>query len=1276
MADDKKNPQVGMPANRMRLSEKFQKLKNNINLYTHTEHTEDKGADTQVVEAENNGKIVARFVQKDGKTVESMGSDDAQQSGDFDKIAKKVGAKDGVTHTKPEQVSEIAHDNQPGSVTKDNSKAGKVTTPKVDHKLDNNQEANKASGFINNKAPKEPSKLEKRMPIQTQPYVKKITDQAVADAAGGGAKIPPKAPVAASAPKEPLKKKWQVFMDSCNNNFTDPLKKDPMAKGDVVEFKKPDDGSQIPNTAEKMKRIKESVQRMADRKGWNKVNPETDEAGVPHKFWGAYRKQEGKKERQDAGKSIPKPGEQPKDNVVPMKKATVSVAAKQPTQESSKTQTIKNAEETTINPQPVKSREGLVKDKKPVGSPQIDPASTPQHLPSADQGLEKHLQHLTAALKANEKKLAIASDKTAYGKDVPTAQRDKEIKMAERSLKYLQNGIHLTKIAIQARDSGEPNWNSLVGTGNPKVNHLGILTFGNTLPGHNCPGRGGCGDGSCYGMNGQQAMGGSLELRARNSGLIHRQDFVQGAIQALKNAPKHLNMTIDPETYDQIKDHPRFKAISMADPIVTDKGVKIKVKAGDYVRWHDTGDILNEKHLDDMVKIAQAFPEKKFYAYTKSMHLPLEKLRAQPNFNVVQSLGGQHNDKIDENKPHAKFFNDLESASGAGYTPVWHNDWPAATGVTKIALVPHGARKKEIDVAGFNATPAPAKMDDKVKKSVAPSDHEPAWMTFDQPDSVAQSAAMGLPGKLRALAMVHHKHDDSVDKSSDARANPLTGNVLQKVDKPKIEIVPHPPEVIDVDPEIISNMKTRLAAGDKKENTFRVKLGKKNEGLQKDVVGIKTGKHVKTTQKRVDAQPVAPNAGYPTPSPIKEVNGKQQLGEVSDKIANKFNSPKVAEPDHARVARIQSAMSKIDQLMGELKDHKAKMNRPTLKVVKSDTLGKFEALRKGQPISFPIGSEKLRELRDFVESKGGVVHAKDIKNQPQFRDVKLGTLIDNKGNMTTQSLQSQIDALPKHNFTSSHATIKGTLEHSPAHPNHPQHGQYQAMYGDTGDLIAKQLHSSEPSSVFQLNLSPEHEKALNDAGVMDTFKKFNDTSLKSSHPVNPGNGVGWVRYTDNPDGIFIDEIQSDLGSSPEKNFDKQASDAVAHGAIQPHQVPQMKALLAQHMPEEHRRKINQIIFGDKHPSTVLHEAFHHALRMQGRENTPIHIWSAAGKGSVSLNSADAPEPVHMKIGYDQNPEKMGYKPAAYGEISTQTGPHSGQPTRKTLLRKTKEIKNV
>ena len=573
-----------------------------------------------------------------------------------------------------------------------------------------------------------------------------------------------------------------------------------LRKGDVIDFKKKtpnakDFGPESGGVANKMKAISDAAKRFNQRFNaaggrTNQLNPRVDEEGIPHKYWEAMRQQNAKKkkekelnQRKEDAKKISLPEQKPQVEVQPhppevidvdpkiisdmkarlgdkTEKSSVAQAAHSPTQSASKNPTIKNAVETTLAGKKQLGRsEGLVKDK----NPSFDHKIAPQHLPSAEGGLEEHLANLERALKDNVSKLMAAQDKSKYSPDMPREERERSMKMAERTHKYLTQGIHLTKIAIASRDSGSPNWKDLIGTGNPKVNQMGILTFANTLPGHNCPARGGCGDGSCYGMNGQQAMGGALELRARNAGLIHRADFAEGAIHALANAPKHLIVTTGEDMFNEIKDHPRFKQILMNEPVHTDNGVRFKVKTGDIVRFHDTGDILNEKHLNDIVKIAQAFPEKKFYAYTKSLHLPLEKLRALPNFNVIQSLGGKHNDKIDLSKPHAKFFPSLEHAHAAGYTPVWWHDYDAASGVNNLALVPHGSRQKEVNVDEFNQGAGEAKPE-TIKKS-GDLHQEPAWMTFDQPDSLAQSSAMGAKGKMRAMMMLSHKHEDGVNKS-------------------------------------------------------------------------------------------------------------------------------------------------------------------------------------------------------------------------------------------------------------------------------------------------------------------------------------------------------------------------------------------------------------------------------------------------------------------------------------------------------------------------------
>ena len=59
-------------------------------------------------------------------------------------------------------------------------------------------------------------------------------------------------------------------------------------------------------------------------------------------------------------------------------------------------------------------------------------------------------------------------------------------------------------------------------------------------------------------------------------------------------------------------------------------------------------------------------------------------------------------------------------------------------------------------------------------------------------------------------------------------------------------------------------------------------------------------------------------------------------------------------------------------------------------------------------------------------------------------------------------------------------------------------------------------------------------------------------------------------------------------------------------------------------------------------------------------------------------------PVHMKVTYNQNPKKMGYKPSKYGELSTQDNPqlkdgptweHTLKKARKTLSTLKKTLRN-
>jgi len=117
------------------------------------------------------------------------------------------------------------------------------------------------------------------------------------------------------------------------------------------------------------------------------------------------------------------------------------------------------------------------------------------------------------------------------------------------------------------------------------------------------------------------------------------------------------------------------------------KTVKNKI-----VRVHDSGDFFSQAYLDAWYKIARAFPEKTFYAYTKSLHLQLWKGRPN-NFQIIQSEGGKLDKSIDEDKPHARIFSTDYRRKKAKYGDGHKTDWLAINGAKKIGLVYHGTKK-------------------------------------------------------------------------------------------------------------------------------------------------------------------------------------------------------------------------------------------------------------------------------------------------------------------------------------------------------------------------------------------------------------------------------------------------------------------------------------------------------------------------------------------------------------------------------------------------------
>jgi hypothetical protein len=109
------------------------------------------------------------------------------------------------------------------------------------------------------------------------------------------------------------------------------------------------------------------------------------------------------------------------------------------------------------------------------------------------------------------------------------------------------------------------------------------------------------------------------------------------------------------------------------------------------VRVHDSGDFFSQAYLDAWFQVARACPRKRFYCYTKSLHLDWSAM--PPNWRRVQSAGGKLDHLIDRTQAHALIFPTHDQLRRQGYRDGNTSDQPAIAGTRAIGLVYHGVRK-------------------------------------------------------------------------------------------------------------------------------------------------------------------------------------------------------------------------------------------------------------------------------------------------------------------------------------------------------------------------------------------------------------------------------------------------------------------------------------------------------------------------------------------------------------------------------------------------------
>jgi hypothetical protein len=252
---------------------------------------------------------------------------------------------------------------------------------------------------------------------------------------------------------------------------------------------------------------------------------------------------------------------------------------------------------------------------------------------------------------------------------------------------------------------------------------------------------------------------------------------------------------------------------------------------------------------------------------------------------------------------------------------------------------------------------------------------------------------------------------------------------------------------------------------------------------------------------------------------------------------------------------------------------------------------------KGYDVNVHPAVEKLKHLKGVVDEQGGSIHKKDLP--AQFQNTP-GQLLDGQGNLTSESIDKYIEALPKHRFNISH---------------------------DEWESGNAQMHDdSVDQNVYQINMTNDHVKQLKDQGLWDDFKELHDHSFRSGHPVKK-HSIGWARVDESHDGhAHIDEIQSDFGQGTIRQLEATKQ--------QGHDMPQDKI--------DNYKKIMNIFKGPfKSINHMIMGGVHQALRQKGTTSTSMDTVEDQAKQS-GMNT-DRTLPGHMQHTYKQLPKELGYE---------------------------------
>ena len=133
-----------------------------------------------------------------------------------------------------------------------------------------------------------------------------------------------------------------------------------------------------------------------------------------------------------------------------------------------------------------------------------------------------------------------------------------------------------------------------------------------------------------------------------------------------------------------------FKLAKNTKLFITTLSSEIKrLKTTEIIRIHAVGDFYDQDYLNAWAEIIKQNPTMHFYAYSKSLHLDWSEILSLPNFQRIQSLGGEFDSLINWSEPVARVFKTLEELEEAEYNNGSADDRLAAWGALRVGLIQH-----------------------------------------------------------------------------------------------------------------------------------------------------------------------------------------------------------------------------------------------------------------------------------------------------------------------------------------------------------------------------------------------------------------------------------------------------------------------------------------------------------------------------------------------------------------------------------------------------------